>query len=127
MDLNRLNEEGHDGQKIPLPRRGAIPFSSEIDMDSVKEAIYARLGSLLKLCPKRKKGYRLVVLVALDEAQFLDRLIHPDAEGGGARYGFACVAAAAGSCLRSDQTAVPLAPDRDRHTPNRVSFVTDGR
>ena len=56
-------------------------------MESVKEAVYARLSSSVNLCLKRKKGQRLVVLFALDEAQFLDRLIHPDAEGGGARYG----------------------------------------
>ena len=86
-DLNRLNGKKHDGQKIPLPQRGTVRFS-EIDIDSVREAIYARLRSLLKISPKRKSGYRLVVLVALDEAQFLDRFIPPDAKGGGgARYG----------------------------------------
>ena len=96
-------------------------------MESVKEAVYARLSSSLKLCLERKKGQRLVVLVALDEAQFMDRLIHPDAEGGGARNGLRVLRQLTGSCLRSDRTAVPVAPDRDRHTPKRVSFVTDGR
>ena len=90
-DLNRLNEVRHDGQKIPLPKRGIIPFSSEIDMESVKEAIYERVSSLLELCPKRESGYRLVVLVALDEAQLLDELISPSEKrykkSGGARYG----------------------------------------
>ena len=85
-DLNRLNEVGHDGQKIPLPR-SAVPFFSEIDVDSARVAIYARLRSLVKLCPERESGKRLVVLVALDEAQFLDDFIPPDEEGGGARYG----------------------------------------
>ena len=89
-DLSRLNEDGHDGQKIPLPRISFYPcFFSEVDMCSVKDAIFARLHSLTELCPKRKSGYRLVVLVALDEAQFLDEwiLIPPDAKGGGgARY-----------------------------------------
>ena len=86
-DLNRLNEEGHDGQKIPLPR-STIPFFSEIDVDSVRKAIYARLRSLLELCPQRESGYLLVVLVALDEAQLLDDFITPgEEEGGGARYG----------------------------------------
>ena len=38
--------------------------------------------------PKERAWYRLVVLVALDEAQFLDEWISPDAKGGGgARYG----------------------------------------
>ena len=92
-DLNRLNEEGHDGQKIPLPRRGAVPtveFFSVIDIDSVRGAIYARLGSLLELCPQNGLR-RLVVLVALDVAQILDDLISPgkkpDEKSGGARYG----------------------------------------
>ena len=86
-DLNRLNVKKHDGQKIPLPQLGAVQFFSEVDVASVKGAIYARLGSLLELCPKRESGKRLVVLVALDEAQFLDDFIPPDEEGGGARYG----------------------------------------
>ena len=80
---------------------------------------------------KERRRYRVVVLVALDEAQLLDELISPskdpDRKSGGARYGLRCAAAAAGSCLQRDQTAVPVAPDRDRHTPKRVSFVTDGR
>ena len=44
-------------------------------MESVKEAVYARLRSSVNLCLKRKKGQRLVVLVVLDH------LIFPDAEG----------------------------------------------
>ena len=93
-DLNRLNEEGHDGQKIPLPRRGAIPtfeFFNVIDIDSVRGAIYARLSSLLELCHQNGR-LRLVVLVALDEAQLLDDLISPSKDPdkksvAGARYG----------------------------------------
>ena len=90
-DLNRLNEVRHDGQKIPLPQEDTVRFFSEIDKGSVRGAIYARLRSLLELCPQRESGKRLVVLVALDEAQLLDDLISPskdpDKKSGGARYG----------------------------------------
>ena len=87
-DLSRLNEVGHDGQKIPLPRDAisTVQFFNAIDVDSVKGAICERLGSLVDLCP-RKGRRRLVVLVALDEAQLLDDSISPCKKGGGARYG----------------------------------------
>ena len=89
-DLNRLNEkkgDGHDGQKIPLPQKDTVRFFSEIDMKSVREAIYARLHSLLELCPPRESGKRLALLAALDEAQILDEFISPEENVGGARYG----------------------------------------
>ena len=81
-DLNRLNGDGDDWQKIPLPQGEDIPFFSEIDVDSVKKAIIERMRSLVELCPKKKSGYRLHVSVALDDARVLNDFIPRGAEFG---------------------------------------------
>ena len=84
--LTDLDIDGLDPQRLVMPAKGASSyrFDMRVPIQATEDFITRQLRTLYDM--RRPQTDSLVVMVALDEAQFLDEYATPAGDCGGARY-----------------------------------------